>query len=182
MSFGLEFLSDEDWKDFEKDMLRVVSRGHFRHNVPASPEDTVQSAIASFLSRRRKLERRELEANTAGSVGLVLLYRAWCKKKEHHRRATYKKNQAANFTNVDPSGVVERSLESEGETPDVLAFVREVLELTEQLPEQFKEVARLCMEGYSSRDIARQLELTKPQVDGILLALRLRFASDGSDD
>ena len=176
MTDVLNQITDNDWEEFRAAMGRVVARNHFRPNVPESPEDTVQSAIRTFLRRRDAGDKRELSASTPEALKLVLLYRAWAKNRQHHHRANQVKNSAAKFGDLDQTGNLEASIRDQKATaPLESLFISEVFEQLDQLPELHRQAATLCMEGYNRLEIAHNLNCTAAEVTGILAGMQARL-------
>ncbi|QDT57089.1 hypothetical protein Pan44_51550 [Caulifigura coniformis] len=181
MPGDLDFVSDDDWERFQRDMLRIAAPGHFIANVPASPNDTVQSAIATFLRRRRIGEKRDASANTPEAVRLVLLYRVWCKVREHRRRRTYVTNKPKKFDDLDPTGQLEDSVPgADFSAAEMEIFLKEALQQVARLPEQHQAVVRLCLDGHNSREIATKLGLSLGDVNAILARITIELSDDSA--
>ena len=172
----LKTITDEQWDKFRDEMKRVVGQGHHRPNVPASEDDIVQSAFASFLRRRQSGEKREMAANDPNGVLLVLLYRAWSKTRAHHDRATYAKNSAIRFTELRMEQGFEGGTSEHRITESAMRFfVEDALAL---LSDRQRQCALLCLVGNDAKAIAHAMEMTAGEVSAMLLGIRIRLSGD----
>lgn len=155
----------EIYKRYWDKLLYIAGK---KLNDLSEAESIVQDVFTDLWQRRAELEVRQ---ELAGYLVVAVRYRILNFLAKQHRAATYRRDTALRASDADAS------------TEQWLGFeeLREWLEKTvARLPEKCRLAYQLRGEGYSQREIARQMNVSEKTVEThISRALRALRASLG---
>ena len=161
--------------DAESQIIELYSRrliafaqsrlaAQMRRRVDA--EDIVQSAYRSFF---RRLQQGDFEFEEQNDVWRLLAAITLCKTQSavrHHQR------QLRDVRRERSLEVSMRPLEREPEVEDVAIFYELLESMLIGMPEHYREIVLLRMEGYSITEIASQVDRSERTVLRVLARLQ----------
>jgi len=154
-------LSDEDWADLQG-LIDIAERKiGFLRRVPAGADDAYQSSWRTFLSRRRSGSPehwRDSVARSPEEIKFRLIYHVRRKIGRHCDQQVLPRNRAVRFSEAERGE--GRPIDAAGpEHADAGAFLEDLLAPCVNLSDQQKQVARMCVEGFTVTEIAAALSV-----------------------